>query len=65
MVALLERVLERFPVVIELTERALSAQPTELMGLVDRLRARGAQIAVEDIGATPARWPCCRSCARM
>jgi EAL domain-containing protein (putative c-di-GMP-specific phosphodiesterase class I) len=53
MVALLERVLERFPVVIELTERALSAQPTELMGLVDRLRARGAQIAVEAIGVDP------------
>lgn len=53
MVALLERVLERFPVVIELTERALSAQPTELMGLVDPLRARGAQIAVEAIGVDP------------
>lgn len=51
--ALLERVLERFPVVIELTERALSAQPTELMGLVDPLRARGAQIAGEAIGVDP------------
>lgn len=53
MAALLERALERFPVIIELTERALTTRPTELLRLVDRLRERGAQIALDDVGADP------------
>jgi EAL domain-containing protein (putative c-di-GMP-specific phosphodiesterase class I) len=53
MAALLERALERFPVVVELTERALTARPTELLRLVDKLRERGAQIALDDVGTDP------------
>jgi len=53
MEALLERALERFGVVVELTERALTTRPTELLGLVDGLRAKGVRIALDDVGADP------------
>jgi hypothetical protein len=40
-------------VVVELTERALTADPTELLALVARIRARGWGIALDDVGAQP------------
>ncbi len=51
--ALVEQALRHFPVVIELTERALTDHPTELLALVDSLRARGARIALDDVGSDP------------
>jgi EAL domain-containing protein (putative c-di-GMP-specific phosphodiesterase class I) len=50
---LLAASLSRFPLVVELTERALTAVPTELMRLVDGLRERGARIALDDVGTDP------------
>ncbi|GAA4988589.1 sensor domain-containing phosphodiesterase [Kineococcus glutinatus] len=41
-------------VVVELTERALTARPAELLRMVDLLRARGWGIALDDVGADPA-----------
>jgi EAL domain-containing protein (putative c-di-GMP-specific phosphodiesterase class I) len=40
-------------VVVELTERALIADPTELLALVARIRDRGWGIALDDVGANP------------
>jgi EAL domain-containing protein (putative c-di-GMP-specific phosphodiesterase class I) len=37
-------------VVIELTERALTSDPVQLLRLVDRIRARGWGIALDDVG---------------
>jgi EAL domain-containing protein (putative c-di-GMP-specific phosphodiesterase class I) len=53
--ALVDEALRRFPVVIELTERALTDHPTELLALVDSLRARGARIALDDVGGADPR----------
>jgi EAL domain-containing protein (putative c-di-GMP-specific phosphodiesterase class I) len=39
------------PIVVELTERALIADPTELLLLVKRIRSRGWGIALDDVGA--------------
>lgn len=39
------------PVVVEITERALTARPAELLEAVDRLRAAGLGIALDDVGA--------------
>jgi len=39
------------PIVVELTERALIAEPIELLKLVARVRARGWGIALDDVGA--------------
>ena len=39
------------PVVVEITERALTARPAELLDAVDRLRAAGFGIALDDVGA--------------
>lgn len=39
------------PVVLELTERALTSRPAELLRLVGRARAQGWSIAVDDVGA--------------
>jgi EAL domain-containing protein (putative c-di-GMP-specific phosphodiesterase class I) len=50
---LLARSLRRFPLVVELTERALTATPTELISLVEGLRERGARIALDDVGTDP------------
>lgn len=44
----------RYAVVVELPERALTARPIEFLHLVDRLRARGWGIALDDVGADPA-----------
>jgi diguanylate cyclase (GGDEF)-like protein/PAS domain S-box-containing protein len=38
-------------IVVELTERALTAHPTQLLQLVARVRARGWGIALDDVGA--------------
>ena len=43
--------LARFPVFVELTERALTANPAELLATVARLRGIGARIALDDVGA--------------
>lgn len=51
--ALVDEALRHFPVVVELTERALTDHPTELLALVDSLRARGARIALDDVGSDP------------
>jgi EAL domain-containing protein (putative c-di-GMP-specific phosphodiesterase class I) len=45
---------QNLQVVIELTERALIASPTELLLFVARIRARGWGIALDDVGADPA-----------
>ncbi len=39
------------PIVVEITERALTARPAELLDAVDRLRAAGFGIALDDVGA--------------
>jgi EAL domain-containing protein (putative c-di-GMP-specific phosphodiesterase class I) len=51
--SLFDEALGRFPLVLELTERALTDNPTELLALVDGMRARGARIALDDVGADP------------
>ncbi len=50
---LTERALERFPIFVELTERALADRPAELLRSVARLRAMGVGIALDDVGADP------------
>jgi EAL domain-containing protein (putative c-di-GMP-specific phosphodiesterase class I) len=45
---------DRFQVVAEITERAISADPAALLVTIDRLRNEGARIAVDDVGADPA-----------
>ena len=54
---LLEEALERFPLVVELTERALPNHATDLIPLAKDLRRRGARIALDDVGTDPARSP--------
>lgn len=39
------------PIIVELTERAFTADPMELLQLVARIRARGWGIALDDLGA--------------
>lgn len=41
-------------VVVELTERALTGRPAELLRSIERVRARGWRIALDDVGADPA-----------
>ncbi|MBA3808841.1 MAG: EAL domain-containing protein [Solirubrobacterales bacterium] len=48
-----KQALARFPIFVELTERALTANPAELLANVARLRAMGARIALDDVGADP------------
>ena len=50
---LLEDALERFPLVVELTERALPNHTTDLIPLAEDLRRRGARIALDDVGTDP------------
>ncbi len=40
--------------VVELTERALTVRPAELLRSVDRVRASGCGVALDDVGADPA-----------
>jgi len=42
------------PIVVELTERALTARPAELLRTVAELRGFGWGIAIDDVGAEPA-----------
>lgn len=48
---LTERARDRLSIVIELTERELLKNPTELFAAVDRMRSLGLSIALDDIGA--------------
>lgn len=41
-------------VVVEITERALAADPARILAAADRLRAAGCAIALDDVGARPA-----------
>jgi EAL domain-containing protein (putative c-di-GMP-specific phosphodiesterase class I) len=50
---LLEDALERFPLVVEMTERALPNHTTDLIPLAEDLRRRGARIALDDVGTDP------------
>lgn len=50
---LLEDALSRFPLVVELTERALPNHATDLIPLAEDLRRRGARIALDDVGTDP------------
>ncbi len=50
---LLEQALRRFPLVVELTERALPNHTTDLIPLAEGLRRRGALIALDDVGTDP------------
>ena len=50
---LLEDALDRFPLVVELTERALLNHTTDLIPLAEDLRRRGARIALDDVGTDP------------
>ncbi|MFC0082140.1 EAL domain-containing protein [Aciditerrimonas ferrireducens] len=49
----LDRARERLQVVIELTERALTARPAELLRLVDEVRRYGWWVALDDLGVDP------------
>jgi EAL domain-containing protein (putative c-di-GMP-specific phosphodiesterase class I) len=51
--ALSERALKRFPIFVELTERALIDDPAQLLTAVARMRALGVGIALDDVGADP------------
>jgi EAL domain-containing protein (putative c-di-GMP-specific phosphodiesterase class I) len=51
LVRLGEAALRRFPIFVEITERALTDRPAELLASVERLRALGARIALDDVGA--------------
>ncbi len=46
-----ERAGRELSVVVELTERALTARPAELLGAVESIRARGWRVAIDDVGA--------------
>jgi EAL domain-containing protein (putative c-di-GMP-specific phosphodiesterase class I) len=48
---LADRTPGRFEVVLEITERALAARPAELLATVERLRADGWRVALDDVGA--------------
>lgn len=50
---LLEEALTSFPLVVELTERALANHATDLIPLAEDLRRRGARIALDDVGTDP------------
>jgi EAL domain-containing protein (putative c-di-GMP-specific phosphodiesterase class I) len=41
------------PVVFEITERAITARPAELLRTVDRIREHGWAVALDDVGADP------------
>ncbi|MGH2865600.1 MAG: sensor domain-containing phosphodiesterase [Solirubrobacteraceae bacterium] len=50
---LLRAALERFSVFVEFTERSLAERPAEILAAAQRLRAIGAGIALDDVGADP------------
>lgn len=49
-------------VVVEITERALAARPADLLRTVERVRAAGWGIALDDVGADPVSLAFCRCC---
>jgi EAL domain-containing protein (putative c-di-GMP-specific phosphodiesterase class I) len=49
----LDRVPDGIRLVVEITERALTARPADLLPAVEKIRARGFGIALDDIGADP------------
>jgi EAL domain-containing protein (putative c-di-GMP-specific phosphodiesterase class I) len=53
LVQLSKTALGRFPIVVELTERALTDRPAELLATVEHLRSLGVRIALDDVGADP------------
>ena len=50
---LMDRVLDRFPVFVELTDRALTSRPADLLAAVRGLRRLGVGVALDDVGADP------------
>ncbi len=50
---LLAKTAGRFGLVVEITERALTTRPAELLHAVHQLRAAGCAIALDDVGAQP------------
>jgi len=50
---LMDRALDRFPVFVELTERALASRPAHLLAAVRGLRRLGVGVALDDVGADP------------
>jgi len=54
LLALVDRAPGTLRIVLEITERALSARPAELLRTVGRVRALGWGIALDDVGADPA-----------
>jgi EAL domain-containing protein (putative c-di-GMP-specific phosphodiesterase class I) len=53
----------RLRVVVEVTERAVAGDPARLLATVAQAREIGWGVALDDVGAAPAAWPCCRSSA--
>ncbi|MBE2317791.1 EAL domain-containing protein [Solirubrobacter sp. CPCC 204708] len=53
LMALFARATRELEVVIELTERALTDKPAEMLARVETMRSRGMMIALDDIGADP------------
>jgi EAL domain-containing protein (putative c-di-GMP-specific phosphodiesterase class I) len=51
LVRLLDAALDRFAIFAEVTERALTGQPAELLAAVEGLRLLGVGIALDDVGA--------------
>jgi len=53
LVRLLDAALDRFAIFAEVTERALTDRPAELLAAVESLRRLGVGIALDDVGADP------------
>lgn len=53
MVGLVREASERFQIVMEITERALTDRPAELLAAVQQARSLGLAVAVDDVGADP------------
>jgi EAL domain-containing protein (putative c-di-GMP-specific phosphodiesterase class I) len=51
--ALIESVLGELQIMVELTERAVTERPAELLALVRAVRSRGWGVALDDVGADP------------
>jgi EAL domain-containing protein (putative c-di-GMP-specific phosphodiesterase class I) len=53
LVALIEATRDRFRVIVEITERAVTARPAELLEHVANIRALGWGLAMDDVGVDP------------
>jgi EAL domain-containing protein (putative c-di-GMP-specific phosphodiesterase class I) len=51
LIGLFDRAARELDVVVELTERALTDKPAEVLSRVETMRARGLMVALDDIGA--------------